>query len=173
MGKKKVEEKLKPMTLIEMELSISTMFDVRKCLIVPNVSYGFKIHEIDLLVVRNSGYAIEVEIKRTIQDLKKDFTKKHNHVDKKNRICELYYAIPLELLEKSLPLIPENAGIITCNLYKDYKKRLIPKAKIYRKAKRIPNVVPLTKDERYNIARLGVMRVWNLKKKLNKILNNG
>ena len=51
----------------------------------PNISWGLGVHEIDLFVVRPSGYAIEVEIKVSLSDFKADFNKKHTHSSPKIR----------------------------------------------------------------------------------------
>lgn len=162
-------DKNKIISTIDMEIGISKLFDYTRNIIVPNLSWGFSIHECDLFILRESGYAFEVEIKRSKSDLMKDFKKKHNHVDRKNRICELYYAIPIDLLDSCKTIIPENAGIIVCeNVYntKGKKKQL---ATIVRRAKRIKGARKLTSDEQFKIARLAAMRVWGLKDKLTKL----
>lgn len=155
------------MPLIEMETSIMKLFGIRENIIVPNISWGFDgIHEIDLFVLRKSGLAIEIEIKRTISDLKADFKKKHNH--ESSRITKLYYAIPKELLEKSISLIPEDAGIIVCYRLND-DERNIARASIHREAKIRKNSRKLTSEEQFKIARLGCMRIFNLKNNIIKL----
>ncbi len=162
------KSKQKTISLIEMEVSIMKMFGIRQNIIVPNISWGFDgMHEIDLFVLRKSGLAIEVEIKRSISDLKADFNKWHNHKDKQNRISKMYYAIPEELLEKSISLIPEDCGIILC--YKiNNNERNIARARIHREAKLIKNSRKLTPEEQFKIARLGCLRILSLKEKLIK-----
>ena len=65
------------MKTIEVEVAIMQHFDVRRNVIVPNVSWGIfrpgigQLHEIDLLVLSGSNYATEVEIKVTKADLKR------------------------------------------------------------------------------------------------------
>ena len=66
-------------TLYEMECAVARYMDFRTNLVVPNVSWGFEVHECDLLIVTKTGYAYEVEIKRSKADLKKDIEKKHGH----------------------------------------------------------------------------------------------
>ncbi len=154
------------MSLIEMETSIMKLFDIRKNIIVPNISWGFDgIHEIDLFVMRKSGLAIEVEIKRSISDLKADFKKGHSHIDKKNRITKFYYAIPEKLLEKSLPLIPKDSGIILCYRINN-NERNIARARIYKEAKIRKGSRKLTVEEQFKIVRLGCMRILKLKSKI-------
>ena len=106
MVKKPKTDKLKT---IEMEVALANYFNVRQNIIVPNVSWGLGIHECDLLIVRASGYLIEVEIKISKADLIKDSKKEHKHIDK--RIKELYFALP-DYLENCIEYIPERAGIL-------------------------------------------------------------
>lgn len=158
---KKIAKPNNLVSLYEMECAISDLFEYRRCVIVPNISWGFKIHECDMLVIRNTSYAVEIEIKRSISDLKADFKKKHDHSD--DRIKELYYAVPEELLESSTELIPEHAGIISIEYYrKKYRAVIIRKAKI-NKSRR------LTAEEILRISHLGTMRIWSLKKKIIKL----
>ena len=153
--------KPKIVSCVDMEIAISRKFGIRNNIIVPNVSWGFSwMHECDLFLIKKSGYAVEIEIKRSVSDLKADFKKGHNHVDKKHRICEMYYAIPVELLEKCEPLIPVDAGIITVN---PINTRYY--ATIHRKAIKIKNCRKLTTEEQLAVARLGTLRMWNSKEK--------
>jgi len=168
--RKKSTTKRKIILLIEMETSIMKLFGIRQNIIVPNISWGFDgIHEIDLFVMRKSGLAIEVEIKRSISDLKADFKKSHNH--ESSRITKMYYAVPKELLKKSIPLIPKDAGIIICYRLND-NERNIARASIYREAKIRKDSKKLTSEEQFKIARLGCMRIFNLKNKIIKLQNN-
>lgn len=159
--------KSKTISLIEMEVAISKLFGIRTHIIVPNISWGLVgMHETDLFIIMKSGFAIEVEIKRSISDLKADFKKRHNHKDKQNRISKLYYAIPIELLEKSIEFIPEDAGIITCSKYENGRCF----ARIDKEASRIKECRKLTTEEKLKVATLGCLRIWKLKEKLIKKL---
>jgi hypothetical protein len=161
------KKRKKGITTQEMEVAIANHIGFRVCIIVPNLSWGFDgMHECDIFYIRKSGYAVEVEIKRTKSDLLADFKKGHKHIDKQNRIAEFYYALPEDLLDKVYDLIPKNAGIIKC--YKLPYGRIV-RASTVRKAKRIPNARKLTKEEQLRVAHLGSMRIWKLKDKLNKI----
>jgi hypothetical protein len=159
--KKIKKPKQKTISLIEMELAISRLFGIRQHIIIPNISWGFLSHEADLVVITKAGCLKEIEIKRSFSDFKADFKKGHNHNDRQNRITEFYYAIPIELLEKCLPLVPEDAGIITCH---DGTSQ--PYARFNRRAKRIRNSKTLTADELIKITRLGCMRIMPLKQKI-------
>jgi len=168
-----VRKKNKPITTIEMEVAIAEMFGIRQHIIVPNISWGFDSHEIDLFLIKKSGVAVEVEIKRTKSDFLADFKKGHNHKDRLNRITEFYYAFPENLIEKCIDLIPEHAGIISCRRWVDYKKEDRVSASIERRPKRIKGARKLTEEEQLKVARLGCMRIFNLKSKIIKLQKNG
>lgn len=104
----------------------------------------------------------EVEIKRSKSDMLADFHKKHGHKDKKNRIVQLYYAFPKELLPKVEDLVPPECGIITVDLYGNSAY-----ARMYKDATRKKGAKKLTQAEQLKVARLGAMRIWSFKEKLN------
>jgi len=164
---RKPKEKL--ITTIEMEEAISRFFGVRTNIIVPNLSWGLSgMHECDMFIVKKSGYAVEVEIKRTKADLLADFKKKHDHSD--IRIREFYYALPAKLLETCTELIPEHAGIISCNR-SPWNTRKTVHASIKRSATIRKDARKLTQEEQFKVAKLGTMRIWSLKNKLIKLQN--
>lgn len=160
------KSKIPKITTAEMEVSIVKYFGIRTHIVVPNLSWGFFSHELDLFLIRKSGYGFEVEIKRTKSDLLADFKKRHNHIDKQNRIVQLYYAIPQELLKSCEEHIPEQFGIIVVEKYESLGK-YYDSARMYREAKRRTGAKRLTQKEQLKVARLGTMRVWTLKEKLN------
>lgn len=90
--------------------------------------------ESDLLLYTNSGYFYEFEVKISLQDFKKDFSKKKKHqiletgfVDvesikrgetkieqvAKKRPNYFLYAVPHYLVDKVTGLVPEHAGLIS------------------------------------------------------------
>ena len=153
------------MTVLEIELGIIWRYDPRRYLIIPNVTYGFGLrHEADLILVRNNtNYCFEIEIKRTIADLKKDFLKKHGHIDPKKRIKELYYALPTGLIDKAVPIIEENnktAGIIFC-----YKTREACFSTHIKYAVPDKTARPLNEREINELTRLGTIKLWSAKRK--------
>jgi len=167
--KTKRKPKEKGITTIEMEDAISRFFGIRTNIIVPNLSWGLPgMHECDLFIVKKSGYAVEIEIKRTKADLLADFKKKHDHSDV--RIREFYYALPEKLLETCTELIPEHAGIISC-YRSQWKTRNSVYATIKRSAKIRKDARKLTIEEQFKVAKLGTMRIWSLKKKVIKLQN--
>lgn len=139
-------------TTLEMEIVVANHFNPRVNLIVPNIHWGFGIHECDLLVITPAGYASEIEIKVSKQDLKADSLKAHNHSD--HRVKSLFFAIPW-YLENCVDLIPEKAGIIVVDS-NHWPKRI-------RSAKKNGKYV-FSQDEKFQIARLGALRIWDLKR---------
>lgn len=149
---------------IDVEIAVANLFDFRKYIIVPNISWGFHfIHECDLFLVSKSNYCYEVEIKVSKADFLKDFEKKHNHSS--NYIKEFYYAMPETLYEKVKDMIPEHAGAITCK-YSYGKVR----AKIVKESVSNKNAKKISLEDELKILRLATMRIWSLKDKINNKL---
>ena len=148
----------KSVNTLDMELSLSRFFSYRKNLIVPNVSWGLGMHEVDLLVVSKGGYATEVEIKISRNDLKKDLIKHHKHDDE--RIKYLYFALPSSM-KKDIEFVPEQAGILLLNNtdinFPAYSVTVLRSPQMRKK------VVKLSEAEMYKLARLGTLRIWALK----------
>lgn len=146
-----------PIKTLEIEITLASWFGYRQNLIVPNVSWGLNIHECDLFIVSQAGYATEVEIKISKADLKKDADKPHKH--QSDLIKNLYFAIP-EKLEGCVEYIPERAGIIIVYRLKHHDDLF---CKVLRKPKPNKTARKLTDEERYIVARLGALRIWGLK----------
>lgn len=170
-------------------------FQVRSHIVVPNVSWGLLNHEADLLVMSKAGYLTEIEIKRSWHDFMKDFQKSHTHND--DKISCLYYAVPeiiamkvAEYLYKlkttyssydkshSNPIVtvdgftehnPHHCGLITYGKHEVRGKKTAT-ARIRFYAKKVGSY-KLSQDEQFQLLRLGLMRVWNLKKKVSKLEN--
>jgi len=151
------------MTTIEMEIAIMRYMDIRKNIIVPNVSWGIVIdyktlHECDLLILSKSGYATEIEIKISKSDLKQDIKKLHKH--KHNAIKKFYFAVPVHLKEFALDNIPKHAGLIVVN--EDSKVEMVKTAEINKYA------IKWKDKEKAKLLRLGCMRILGLKEKIVK-----
>jgi len=150
------------MRATDIELALVKLLDYRQNLIIPNVSWGFiGLHyEADLIVVTKSGYAKEIEIKVSKGDLIKDKEKRHSHNCRKFK--ELYFAIPKKLLIDK-EHIPERAGIYVIDEFDgDYI------AVLERPALRT-TAEPITTKDRSELARLGALRIWGLKGKINEL----
>lgn len=157
------------LTIDEIELAIvnSTLFNKRTDIFVPNVSWGLLNHEADLVIMTKSGYLTEIEIKRSWEDFKADFKKDHQHDDEK--VYKFYYCVPSSIKDKVIELLRSKYEYIPAVLsYTDeggvYDLRV---GNPYTKGAR-----KLFLEEQLTIARLGCMRVWNLKQKLVDIMHN-
>lgn len=154
------------LTTEEMEIALMKELNIRQNIIIPNISWGMDgLHECDLLVLRKSGWADEIEIKISNADLKKDKDKKHNHTHK--LIHNLYFAVPEWMKDFALVNIPEKAGLITVEKNKadDYECTNI---KIVKSPKPNSYARKWTDKEIIKLGHLGCMRIYSLKVKLLK-----
>ena len=144
-------------TAKEIELVIAKYFGIRKNIIIPNVSHGMFSYEMDLCILSVIGmYATEVEIKISKSDLKADAKKRHHHNSYRNGnlIKYLWFAMP-EKLKGNEELVQSNAGILYVN-----KRGFVSIAR-----KPIANKIAKKWDYKnaFKLARLGTLRMWNLK----------
>lgn len=174
---------------IESRLAHSDMFNLRRNIVVPNVSWGLLEYEADFVSLSKSGYLTEVEIKRSWEDFRKDFTKKHLHDDP--RISYFYYCVPKSIAYRVLDTlyvvepantlckykitgikdnVPTNAGLITYDNHDwhgnecDWIALDVMAVAGRRKCAR-----KLTDAAQLKLAHLGCMRLWDLKKKITKL----
>lgn len=153
------------LSIHEIELAIAQAFGVRNNIIVPNVSWGFfATHEADLVIINKTGYMTEVEIKRSWQDFLNDF-KKHTTHDE-GKVMWKYFAVPQSLCEKAWQYLCDNGhrdwGVI------QYTES--GGAWVVHSPNNIHDKIASKKlflEEKLAIARLGCMRIWSLKEKLN------
>lgn len=147
----------------QMEIALSRYFNCRLNLIVPNVSWGLRDlgHECDMLVIRPSGFAVEVEIKISRGDLIKDAKKWHQH--KSELIRQLWFAIP-EPLQHCVKFIPEHAGILVARKHEEHWIGI----DVLRHSPVNKSARSLTPEEILKVSSLGCMRIWSLKSVLQK-----
>lgn len=142
----------------EIEIAIARHFNSRMNLIVPNVFWGLGFgYELDLMIVTQSHYGWEVEIKVSLSDLKNEKKKKF-YAHCSNKIRRLYFAVPDYLQEKAISLIPEKAGLLIVD--KDLKVTAIKPPKINKSAQK------LSQEDINKLYELAAMRIWSLKEKL-------
>lgn len=146
-----------------MELALASWVGFTTHLVVPNVTWGLGFaHELDICVLTNSGYIWEIEIKVSLQDLKKDKEKWHGH--RSSRVKRLYFAVPSKLERHVVEHAPDRAGIIIV--------RRNEKGRVYchetRKPKENSAAPKVSDKDRYRLARLGSIRLWSLKRRLQK-----
>lgn len=170
------------MTTLEMEIALMKHFDIRRNLIVPCVTdSSFLTHfEIDILVLSKSSYATAVEIKVSKTDLKNDLKKNHisglgdgnfmsagsykEHYFRNFKY--FYYAVPEDLKEAAIGQIPEFAGLLVSKKDDYYHNGTM--IDIVREV-RSPHLLYSTKwtdKMRYDLARLGTMRILTLKQNI-------
>jgi hypothetical protein len=149
------------MKAVEVELAVANLFGIRRNVIIPNASWGMGLHECDLLIIRDTGNAVEVEIKVSKADLKKDAEKRHGHIS--NRIKQLYFAVPDYLAEACIEYAPQRAGVITVERWDGWP---FVKATFRRPAVTNKDSRAFTQDEIRKASHLAAMRVWGLKEKL-------
>jgi hypothetical protein len=146
----------------QIEIAVAKMFGYRQNLIIPNVSWGFfDGFEVDLLIVRPSLWAIEIEIKTTAGDIKRDALK-NRHRDAKwypqgqAKIQRKYFAVPLALADHQS--IPADVGVIgVTETGAAFIKRPAPLRK---------GAVKISASEERALLRLAHMRVWTMKEAL-------
>jgi len=141
------------------EVAVATLIGWRRHTIVPNVSWGLNLrHECDLLILDDKGRFTEVEIKVTRSDLKADLKKTHGHSSK--IISRLIFAVPHELLEFSLDVIPSRAGLITVK-WDHYGGRF--EAQWQRRCRHCKHFEKTGPETVLKFMSLGCMRIWSLK----------
>jgi hypothetical protein len=147
----------------DIELAVANHFGWRQNIIVPNISWGLLPwgREVDILVIRPSGYADEIEIKISAADIKADMKKHHRRLPRHELLKRWWFAVPENL--SGHPDIPADAGILA---YRELEhgpiiitKRGAPINKQARK---------LRPDEIEKVLHLGCMRIWSLKEALKR-----
>jgi hypothetical protein len=133
-------------------------FYYRRYLVVPNVYWGLGFtHELDVLALSEAGYAHEIEVKISRADTRRDLEKDHGHRD--HRIRCLWFAGPEALGPTLIELTPAHAGVIVVVDPVDGRKH--GRARILRKARADTGSRKFTDAERFQLARLGLMRYWS------------
>lgn len=161
---------MEKITTLDMEIRLMSYFGIRRNIVVPNVSWGLSLHECDLLVLTPSDCLTEVEIKISKSDLIADKKKHHNHYN--NKISRLYFAITADMID-CIDLIPSRAGILVAS----NEQQRLPNTKDrewfsgirkIREAELNKLAIKMDKDIRYDLCRLGTMRILGLKKEIQK-----
>ena len=168
------------MKTIDVEVALMRHYNIREKLIVPNVSdWSFLVKfEADLLVLTKSRYATAIEIKVTKSDLKADLKKSHikeiegvyntltpNMKRWYSPLKHFYYAVPENLMQDALNQIPPFCGLFIV------KSTMLKSGINYHYVEQVKDPKTLyknqwTEEQRYQLARLGTMRILRLKEKL-------
>lgn len=155
---------LTTLSVHEIEYGLCRYYGIRKYIIVPNVSWGFFAeHEADLVVITQAGYLTEIEIKRSWRDFLEDFKKNSYHND--NRIAEFYYCVPECMAgackdylyaDPSIEARYGKIGLLSFDERGDIR---------FVRNGRKRNPLKLTAEEVLSVARLGVLRFWDVRHK--------
>lgn len=146
------------MNALDIELAVVEFFGKRKFMMVPNVSHGFDLnYEADLMILTPTDFLYEVEIKVSKSDMKADLKKQNAH--NSIYVKRLYFAFPEQLLETALEILPEDVGLFVAHTHLNGSVYVVLK----RKPKEITNCKTVPIEKQYKLARLGVLRMWNMK----------
>ena len=161
---------------IDIEIAIMQKFDIRRNLIVPNITNQMQLvgFETDMLIINGNNYATGFEIKVSKGDLKNDLKKPQyalidvmkygkRGMDRYYGKFEYFnYAVPIELKEEALAMIHPFCGLWVFEKKSSGKNTFVE----VRKPKKISDY-KWTDKNKYAIARLGSMRILGLFKKIN------
>ena len=148
------------MRTIDIELAIMKEYKYHQNLIVPGISamVGLMPFEVDMFVLTKSDMGYGFEIKVTRADLLKDLKKPHfNNEEYYRKFRFFFYVVPENLEALAHEIVPDFCGIWVVDNQGEMKQV------------RKPTVLSRnrwTAGERYSIARLGAMRIYNLKRKI-------
>jgi hypothetical protein len=144
---------------------------------IPNLSWGLLPYEADFVVISKSGYLTEIEIKRSWEDFKADFKKKHNH--DAEQVYYFYYCVPVSIVSKVKEFLIEKYGErhfigAPAVLWYDENggiRRLVDDGQKCFGSHYASSVSPNIKhrklflEEQLTVARLGQLRYWSLLEK--------
>ncbi len=156
---------------IAIEIALANFLDYRKNLIVTNISkFSYLIpFEVDLLCITESGYCYGFEIKISKHDLYKELNKyhyKHAILNGNDYIFNNYYkkfkgfsyVMPYDLIKYAYEILDKRFGIYSYNV-DDSGFSVIT---CHRESEKISNY-KWNENEKFMIARLGCMKLFNLK----------
>lgn len=147
-------------------MAVIKLIGYRTHVVVPNVSWGLGLnHECDMLVLDKHNRFTEIELKISAADLKKDFTKSHQH--KSRYISRLVYALPEWLYESHGELIPAGCGVILVSDIGNTRKIL--HATWERNCKHSKHTLEIPRKILDKFYHLGCMRIWSLKQRITEI----
>ena len=172
------------MTAREVTNALARHLDYRKNVIVPRCYFAGS--EADLLVLRQSDWLEEYEVKISLQDFKREFTEKtlkHEFlvegsrrntfpgdgqcvvVASEHKIRKFWFAVPHELLEKVKTLIPAHAGLVTVQRTSSGWRNDYDVVAVAKPAPALKMSRKLTLSERCELCRLAYLRYWDIEAK--------
>jgi len=136
----------------------------RRWVVVPNVSWGWGLrYEADLIALSKTGNATEVEIKVSKYDLRADAAKDKWKDGISKKISRFFYAVPSELEQEALAVIPPDCGLYVVT----ESKSGLRTAKIVRPAKERAGSRKPDAEEILKLHHLACMRYWDLRSRQN------
>ena len=155
---------------IQLALRNFDLFNQRSDIIVPNLSWSILPYEADLIGISRSGQVTEVEIKRSIADLRADYKKDHRH--DADCVTYFFYCVPEKLVEKAKSVIleceqkryvvPITEKDCPALLYYNEKGQIFHTS--FGKAKRF-GYHRVSSEDRENAGRMASLRYWDLLEK--------
>lgn len=120
-----------------LQMAVAEMFDPLRNTVLFNFQFGGG--EMDVCCITKAGYVREVEVKCNLADWNadqhKDKWKKGGWCEKQRaKVCEFYYAVPSELIDRVPDWVPPEAGLIEVSWFQGSYARF--RAEVRRPAKR-------------------------------------
>ena len=167
----------------DVEILVANHFGFRQNIVVPNVSWGMNLgHEADMIILRPSGYAIEIEIKVTAGDIKADTKKCWRRSRISGEVLPAHWCRMVKLVFFALPEklkdnehIPPHVGILSIvpqheeKWYDGNQHLVAARVEVHREPRVNTEAVKWSDKDRAKLAELGCMRIWALKQHLANI----
>lgn len=154
---------------IEMAIIYNWLKDMAKYTIIPRLSFGLLNHEADLAIIDQYGRLTEIEIKRSLADLRADFKKDVFHCDE--RVYKFYYCLPVSIMEETFAVFDQHEEKIKQLLGdKEYRRPAVlfydENGNIFTVGHARTKGRKLTMEERVKAMRLMSIKYWDMRKKL-------
>lgn len=154
------------MTEGEIAVAMAKYYGLRSLLLVQN-SHGITYMESDLLHVTSSLYLEEIEIKVSVSDFRAEFVNppsskayKHQQMHLSgSKVRRYYIAMPQEVYDKVIDIIPDYAGVFIIRHYSDGSSS----ARKHKTAKDFKHVNQIGMKEMASIATMACSRLWGYK----------
>ena len=139
--------------------SYNAPFKYTRNIVVENVYWGWGLkYEADLIAISKAGYATEIEIKVSKYDLIKDMEKIKYTLCPDSRITRKYFAIPQELVNTAIKILPPNIGILSVYKKEGHDRYTV---ETIRRAVRNKLARPCTEQEINKLLRLQSIKYWD------------
>jgi hypothetical protein len=155
------------LTEAEIQRALAHWIDYRRHLCLPNVNGGLGFWsrgEMDFIAVTGVGHVVEIEIKCTLADLRREWrnptkVRKHNLTHQRDRgIRRFFICTPAQIIDKALAEIKaqsllDYAGVLSC-----HEGGYVT---VLRAAQNLKTGRKLNDTERMKIGHLAAMRLWD------------